>query len=153
MTTIAANRKMMACDSRVICGEAYSPGQKVYTEFPGGKLVGVAGEGRAMGLFLRWMKEGEPEAMPELGEDSGSFNALVLKPEGLFTYDSSFWPDPVYRDYHAIGTGTQSALTAMFLGLDPYHAVITACEFDPNSGLPARSFLLDDVLPKRKGKR
>ncbi len=155
MTTIVCNTDSMASDSKVVDGDAYYPGQKIYQLC--GCLVGIAGEGRAMSQFLRWFEEGQPEAIPELSKRDGSVRALVLTPDHkIYTYDESFFKEPVYREYHAIGTGAHGALVAIKYGASPREAVEAACEVDNNSGLcdlPPPIFYIADVPKPTRRKR
>jgi len=148
VTTIAANLEQMSADSKVVVGDSHYPAAKIF-RFPG-MIVGVSGEGRAMGDFLRWVKEGLPETIPNIEEHQGSFRALVLTPDGLFEYDESFWPEKVNRNFAAIGTGAHAALAAMMLGQSTENAVAIACQIDNNTGGPVDTLKLAESKRKRK---
>lgn len=151
MTTIAANLTMMAADSRVVHGDTHFPGQKLY-RIPDG-ILGIAGSGKAMEQFLRWIMAGEnPDKVPDAKDVDGSFSAMILRPGLLYVYLDDYWPEPVNRDYHAIGTGGGPALMALRLGHSPIEAVTLAWEVDSNSGGPAVAMQLGEVTAKRKRK-
>ncbi len=149
MTTIACTRDTMACDSRVIVGDVTHPGQKVWLAH--GMIIGVAGEGRAMSVTLRWLLAGKPTPIPD--QEKGSFSGLILTKEGIFVCDETCFIEPVKRSFHAVGTGAGPAIAAMMRGAKAQEAVQIACDVDSNSGGPVRVYKLSDVpQPKRKRK-
>ena len=159
MTTIICDLERMVCDSRVVDGDLHYPGQKVYPLR--GWLVGVAGEGRAMALFIRWFEAGCLEPAPELTKRDGTLRALVLGADGIAVYDEGFAREPVKRGYHAVGTGASAAIGAL-MGAERGGNTITledaveiACDLDNNSGLPVTSYRLADypATPVRKKRK
>lgn len=137
MTTIAANRKMMAADSKCSAGGQYFLTRKI--ERVGDALIGCCGSAADCAKFFAWY--GKNESVPEITQ--GEFNALVLTPRGLFLYESDCSPMEVKDKYYAIGSGAQGALVAMDKGDDPEAAVAAASKRDLFSGGPV------DVLTLR----
>jgi hypothetical protein len=141
----------MACDSRVTVGDVTHPGQKVWV-MPG-MIIGVCGEGRSMTTVLRWLLEGQPKTLPEATK--GSFGALILTRDGLFTCDESCFVEPVKRAFHAVGQGAGPAIAAMLCGKGAAEAVEIACQVDSATGGPVRVYRLSDApraTPKRQRK-
>lgn len=134
MTTIAANQKVMAADTRTVTGETWFRTSKIVRV--GRSVVGVAGDSSAIEKFLRWYIGGRKKRERPEFRDSESFAALILDSRGMWHCDESLAFDRVNDDYFAIGTGAIAALVAMDLGLDPVAAVEAACRRDANSGLP-----------------
>jgi ATP-dependent protease HslVU (ClpYQ) peptidase subunit len=155
MTTVAANRHMMAADSRVVDDDTgiHYTGQKIYTI--GHAFIGVAGDNVSIELFLAWLRAGHPEKKPEFSNDNEdqSLRALVLDASGLYLYDESCVAQPL--DRIAIGSGGAAALGAMMAGKNPAEAVEIACDIDKNTGRPVVVVTLDDLprAPQRKGRR
>jgi len=150
ITTIAANKTCMACDSGVICDETFFQGRpKVFTI--GESLVGAAGEVTAINKFLRWMEAGGDDSKrPKFSKDE-TLRALILNPTGLFQCEDGLEFDQVFSPYFAIGSGEQIALTAMDCGKDPAGAVEAACIRDPNNTKgPVHVFYLKDLPKKAK---
>lgn len=134
MTTIAANQKVMAADTRTVTGETWFRTSKIVRV--GRSVVGVAGDSSAIEKFFRWYIGGRKKRERPEFRDSESFAALILDSRGMWHCDESLAFDRIYDDYFAIGTGAVAALVAMDLGLDPVAAVEAACRRDANSGLP-----------------
>lgn len=135
MTVVVASRETgeMAADTQWTVHGAKMRAKKVY-RVARGALIGIAGEVASGLLFVRWYERGCPEdAVPELNEE---FGALVLDRNGLFQYDDSCFPMPVYGEFWAIGAGTPYALAAMHLGKSPLEAARVACDLDESCGLP-----------------
>lgn len=133
MTTIAANKHMMAADSLCDDGGLASKGVKLFEV--DGDILGIAGTlGQGM-KFVNWYKNKEGEH-PDLDETT----VLILHKDGsLETWDGSGVGIPVLEKFYAIGSGSQFAIMAMHLGKTPEEAVKLTCKFDTGSGLPVKS--------------
>lgn len=149
MTTIAATRKMMAADSRVIVDESsyLSPKLVVFSD----AIVGAAGDTEACHLFFEWWQNRETaELVIPKGLD---VEALVLTKEGLYRYGKHFQPDVIMDGVMAIGSGQAIALASMDTMIhlniepDPRIAVEIACKRNPGSGLPV-DFMTTDQIKK-----
>ena len=140
MTTIAANRRMMAGDQRVTDGDRSFRTRKIRRI--GDAIVGAAGTGPAIGKFFQWLADGQQDDPPKMVKDD-ELDALVLTPAGLFCYGTDCTAEEVLDDFYAVGTGAQAALAAMHLGCDPARAVAIACAVDNATGGPVDSLTLD----------
>lgn len=142
MTTIACNRKGMACDSRIVSAGPISNGPKV--EKINGVIWGGAGDAEGIEMFLMWAREGfSKETRPVFPpEDRPEFQMLELNKQGLRIWFSRLVPIPIDEDYYAIGSGSMAAMTALYLGKHPKKAVECAAKFDENTGGIVRWFTL-----------
>lgn len=133
MTTVAANRTMMASDSLINDGNNLcDTHQKIWRI--GDELIGLAG-GLTHGLlFIDWYTRGrDSDNKPQLDDE---FEALVLSKDGLFSYYNTLVPVEINASYWAIGSGAPIAMGAMFMGASPASAVQAACMFDLYTDTP-----------------
>ena len=143
MTTIAANRKEMAGDSRCTDGDTSFRTRKLWRF--GDVIVGAAGNNAGIAKFRDWIKEGDPDMEPpKFGKDD-ELQALVLTPAGIFSYGKDCMPDEILDDFYAVGTGAHAALAAMHLGCSPTDAVAVACKVDNGTGEPVQTMRLADA--------
>ena len=140
MTTIAANRHMMAGDQKVTDSDRSFRTRKVRRI--GEAIVGAAGSGPAISKFFAWLTNGQQDDPPKMGKDD-ELDALVLTPGGLFCYGTDCTPEEILDEFYAVGTGAQAALAAMHLGCDPARAVTIACAVDNSTGGPVDALTLD----------
>lgn len=141
MTSIAANRREMAFDSRESDedGHYWRTSPKVLQI--GLALVGCSGDSNQICKFLDWFTDQKQER-PELDD----MHALALDRDGLWYYVDSTYRSLIKEGFFAIGTGGKFAMGAMAKGASPREAVKTALRFDSNSGPP----VLVLRLPRRK---
>ena len=147
MTCIAANRKEMAGESQVGFGAAFYRARKLHRI--GDAIVGVAGDAGHTTKFLAWFRRECPA--DEVGmtlDDEHQFNALVLRPSGLWFYSDCTEPDFVRDQFTAIGAGAEFAIAAMALGKSPREAVALACKLSPSCSPPIDV----ECLHSKKGK-
>ena len=140
MTTIAANREMMAADSLTTIDDTrfQISKRKLHRLHQGlgnpEHLVAASGQTRHIQRFIEWYSRFRPvDERPDLDED---FAALALTPEGLYYYDGGAYPFKVEGKYWAIGSGAEFALGAMAAGANPEQAVHAALRFDVGTGPP-----------------
>lgn len=139
MSVVVYRNGVMAADSRAYGGRGQcSPGTKVKAHrLEDGTRVGVvsACPGQPE-KFVAWLRAGG--VAEEWSGDKPDLRALVVRPNGdVFLYEDSPWPSgPIRCDYYAIGSGSDFALGAIFMGADAVEAVRAACLFDTNSGGP-----------------
>jgi hypothetical protein len=148
VTTIAANRKTMAADTRVIgAGPMYHTNKIFHI---GDALVGVAGAVGHTTKFLAWFRKECPqdEVAMNFSEDDPGFAALVLRPSGLFYYADCCEPDRLHEKHFAIGTGGGYAVVAMDNGKTPAQAVRCAMKYDEGTGGKVTELHLSE--PKQK---
>lgn len=140
MTTIAANRHMLATDSQLTRedGPIASYKDKKLTRFSNGDVAGTMGRDSECIAFERWYENGcDPENDLELGEEQ--FAAIVLTSKGaLFKYFHDLTPIPVYDEYIAIGDGDAVAYGAMDAGATPEEALEIACDRNIYTGRPVQ---------------
>jgi 20S proteasome alpha/beta subunit len=138
MTTIAANREMMAADRRVTDGDTHFPARKIWRI--GDAIVGAAGDVGGIQKFVSYLEKiGKSRRkvvpLPEFGKKE-AFEAIVLTPEGLFAYDQACRPQEIEAEFYAMGSGKQAALAALHMGANPTQAVEIACLVDNSSDGP-----------------
>lgn len=148
MTTIAANLKEMAGDSKVTVGAIAYHADKVYRI--GDSIIGVCGDANNTTKFLAWFrKECPSDEVAMTLDDDHEFGALVLNQRGLFYYSDCVEPDRLQDKYFAIGAGADIALTAMHLGKSPTEAVQLACKLNVHSGPPVKTLILHTAKKAR----
>jgi len=139
VTVVVASRREMAADTQWTVHGAVMRAKKIYRVR--GALIGISGDVASGLLFVRWYERGCPEdGVPDLHEE---FGALVLDQAGIFQYDDSCFPMPVFGDFWAIGSGTPYALAAMHLEKTPEEAAHVACALDESCGAPVEVYALD----------
>lgn len=144
MTTIAANREAIACDSRFSddWGSLTVPSK---LSVVGHTILGMAGDASAMAKFWHWLRAGGKRRRPRFTR-AEEIEALLLTPGGLVYYDSSCEPIPLAQPFAAIGSGGYAALGAMYAGRGPLGAVRIACKIDKHSAPPVRVLRLRDIV-------
>lgn len=147
MTTIAANLECMAADTRIV-GDVISRSSKMRRY--GNRIFGCAGDMALITLFWEWAAAGFPKKKkPPLPE--GSFDAIELDAEGIWSWDRSLCRYRQNDKFHAIGTGAMAAKAAIFMGKSPEDSIGVAAEFDENTGGPVEvEYLLPPALTRKK---
>lgn len=145
MTTIAANREMIVCDSLVTCeGLLNYTTTKLYRI--GGSIFGASGDTDAIAQFMRWVKsDRSADALPDFDDDA-DLAVLELRPDGIWLWDTGLFPDRIEdaEQNYAVGSGDKVALYCMrVLGMSPTEAVVEVCKIDTHSGPPVRWMKLD----------
>jgi hypothetical protein len=141
VTTLACNRREMACDSRTSYGDGEFTVCDDKIERIGDSLIGCAGNVESIFKFLSWFKNQERER-PEFSE-SDSFSAIVLNKRGMYWFCNTTYPSKVCEPFFALGSGSMAAKAAMLCGKTPTEAVGIAIKCDKNSGGPVRTFTLE----------
>jgi len=154
MTTVAANREMMAADSHVDFGGIGYKSPKIFRI--GTSLFGLAGDNYG-NVFIEWAESGfkvkqKPNWGPKDLEDV-EFLALELSPTGIWIWDKYLIRIKIKDDNYAIGSGSGAALVFMRkMGLTPEQAVKECCEFDDYTKPPVDVFYLKEQdEPKTSG--
>jgi hypothetical protein len=135
MTTIAANRREMCADSCVSWDSSFVLADDKIQAI-NGQLVGCAGHSPSIDKFIHWMKNPVAEHPDFDADDEKSFDALMLNDKGLWLFSNSCTPARLLNGYFAIGSGGQSATTAMMCGKAPRTEVEMACLVDKNTKGP-----------------
>lgn len=148
MTTIAANRKVMAADSRITGGIPICYCDKIFRIRD--SLVGVCGDNAFTTKWLEWFRREMPpvESLMDIEEEK-EFLALELNANGLWLYTNTCEPDGLHDKFYSIGSGAMSAMAAMHLGKSPADAVRVAALYDEGTGGRVKELT---VLPPRKEK-
>lgn len=146
MTTIAVNRKEMACDSRVSWDSEFGVvSDKV--QRVGDVLVGLSGIHNECAKFMAWFRtKGEA---PEFDAEKG-FEAVVLSSTGIDIYINGIYPLRLADPFYCTGSGGLAARGAMYCGKTPAEAVAIAIKCDKNSGPPVRTYKLECPRPRPK---
>lgn len=140
MTTIAWDGKKMAHDTLRTDGwglKQYEPCKVME-----GKdfLLGGAGDWASILKFQQRVAEMTATQILNLGypdykKDENDPSLLLVTRFGVFTHGASMWMR-VSRPFHAIGSGRDYALMAMYLGKTAEEAVDLTREFDNDTGAP-----------------
>ena len=136
MTTIAASRLHgeMAADTQMNLGCSIFHCKKIFATDHG--LVGAAGSSIDCSKFLQWVERGmDEESRPSIDGEDG-FQAIVLRHGAIFMFERDCFPMRIERDFHAIGSGGDAALAAMFCGKTPKRAVEIASKCNNQTGGP-----------------
>lgn len=136
MTTIAANRKVMACDGRITGDVLY---HAVKIKRIGGSLYGVAGDWEICTQFFEWLETDRKEK-PALNE--GAFEAIELNKTGLYQWLRGCFRIPILDRFYACGSGAQGAMCLMSKGYSPLEAIRCVAEFDETTGPPFKEYSL-----------
>lgn len=145
MTTIAANRTMMAADSFVTDGNRTVKMLKKH-----GIIVGYAGDFFYANALAAWVLGGREGPLPPAPDEKWSDEAdkpgdtalLILRKTGLSLMDGRGTEVALDGDYAAIGTGAEIALGALWAGKTPAEAVEAAATHDSNTKLPVHTLHL-----------
>lgn len=136
MTTIAWDGKILAADT-VCNGPFLSHTKKIFrinTEI----LIGVSGPIKTVLRAVEWSKNGFNEnEWPFSGEDNEPYILKIeytKKQTKIFEYELCPFPTFVHNEFYAIGSGAQSALAAMCLGVKAPEAIKIASIFDVYTG-------------------
>lgn len=130
MTTILADAKrgIMVTDSRCTAESEWFPMTKVFRVRD--ELIGLAGNVKDAVAWLNWYSEGKKGNRPK----GDTFNALILRSEGLYAVSSDSFEMLIERGFYGIGSGGGIAVGAFMAGADAKKAVEIACRIDANSG-------------------
>lgn len=138
MTTIAANLKQISSDTFVHNQVAGYRTSKLLRVSNG--IVAVCGASYLCAQFLQWCARGNPQTVQR--RDNDHFEALFLTHSGLYVYYDSLDGEHVDAQYHAIGSGRQYALGALYGGASTQRAVECASQFDPFTKQPVETLKL-----------
>lgn len=152
MTTIACRDGVLAGDSRVTDGGEEGPSVhsntvKVFRIKSGphkGHIVGITGTFSAGLMFVRWYEDSGAEPPPEAdSEDSDNeFEALILRPDGVFMADNNCELMRVVDPFVATGSGGAAATAAMHCGKSAVEAIEIAALCDLRTGGPVIAYSL-----------
>ena len=139
MTTIAWDGERMAADT-LAGGRFRAYKSKISrVEMPDGSvcLVGAAGDSYACAEHVEWLRRGAiPSEFPVALRDEScpSFLLVVTQDRQVCRYERGPYPVKVRAGPHALGSGCEFAMAAMFLGKTAPEAVAVAAHFDSDTG-------------------
>lgn len=143
MTTIAWDGKTLVGDT---LGVSYNLKRQVVKvwRLDDGRLYGASGEYQSVLAVKAWLEAGELEdKKPNLDDFSG----LLIDHKGqCFRLEDQLIYMPIAEQYHAVGTGRDFAMAAMFLGASAMNAVLVASHFDVYTDTPFTTVALNGTF-------
>jgi hypothetical protein len=140
MTTIVYRDGIMAADSWMHSGrDARRPDRvRKIIRLPHGGLFAGAGDAGIFNALERWCREANFEANPDMQQppppEIPECDAWWVQPDGAWWYFTGKGYRLVDAPFGAIGSGTEAALAACYMGASAEEAVRIACLIDPFSG-------------------
>ncbi len=135
MTTIAWDGETLAADKQMTVGSLTMVSQKIIKH--GSQLIGKAGAAELTECMLQWYLRGrDVDKFPDLKKDGRSGTLLIIYLDGNIEKYSHQSPYPIKLPPQkiSIGSGSEIAMTAMYLGRSAVSAVEIASELDPHTG-------------------
>lgn len=148
LTTIACNKKAIACDLQVSWngGYKYRVSTKIFgldknKYIPEPFYVGYAGQVADAQRMIEWLRNPDEVRRPRKFE--GSLLVLTEKSRIIQIYhpDPDAWIE-VNEPFFSIGSGANFAQAAMLVGATPKDAVLAASKLDPHTGMGVKTFEL-----------
>jgi len=154
MTTILYDvfEQVMYADTRAYGGGSAPIGQKekIY-RLASGALLGVSSANVGLPAEMaRWIDAGGDLANPPRVAGELKIDAILVLPDGeVYRYGGGSFMStgPIKARWHAVGTGAEYALGAVYAGVAPMKAMNVAVELDIWSGKPIVTVALQ---PDRK---
>jgi len=146
MTCIAYQNGTMAADKQATVANMARTVTKIFKN--NGWLYGFSGDGARCMEMMEWLTSGhDPERLPKFQRDPETcVIVLAVNPEGVIhIFEASHQPNIVEEDYHAIGSGRDYAMAAMYLGHGPVVGVAVASHFDCTCGRGVDVLRLDSL--------
>lgn len=141
MTTIAANKYVMASDTRMTEeGGPYTNVDKIYRV--GNSILGFCGDAMMARYFVEWFRSPKRnpamlhKAIDEL-EYRSAIAVMELNPGGIFLWDGWGVPIKIRDPFYAIGSGSPAALAELKRNRKrtaPIDAIRAAMSVDENTG-------------------
>jgi len=135
MTVIAWDGKTIAADRQ--CSNA---GMKWATtklfRLRNGEVCGICGDWSHGMQVMAWYEDGaEPASFPDCRSDEDWARLVLLRADGLWTYERTPYPLRIEGCFMAFGAGADFAMGAMAMGADARRAVEVANQFSTGCGL------------------
>ena len=127
MSTICWDGKTLAAD-RMCCASFKARTTKVW-RLANGALFGGAGVMEHVLVARAWLEEGGDK--PENLDD---FCGILVESGKSYRLEGRLIRERIVERYHAVGSGSPFAITAMHLGKTAREAVLIAARFDPRTG-------------------
>lgn len=133
MTVICWDGKTLAADKRVSFGTSISTTTKIHRI--DGMLVGFSGNATQGAACVQWVRGGMDRSNYPCSQNEDLCSLLVILPDGAIHYYSKT-PDPLVIEDNtfAIGSGSEYADAAMYLGKTAREAVEVAIALDSGCG-------------------
>jgi hypothetical protein len=128
MTCIAYDGETLAAD-RQCCGVFKTRARKVW-RLSNGALFGGAGVFEQVLAVREWLQD-ETKPKPDGLND---FTGLLIEAGRIYRLEEKLIRDRIRERYHAVGSGSPFAVTALYLGKTAREAVTIASRFDPRTG-------------------
>jgi ATP-dependent protease HslVU (ClpYQ) peptidase subunit len=97
---------------------------------------------------VQWLLDGQVEEDRPALDDGIEFSAIRLVSDGILLYAQDTRGPTHTQDAFAVGSGSDFALAAMYLGATAEEAVELACELDIYCSLPVVSFKYESIDEK-----
>jgi len=144
MTTIAWDGKTLAADKRATHGGLIFTVTKIFRIR--GYLVGASGDFDRIMETIAWFSDGaDPAKVPPHSRSNDEYvGMLVIGPGGLIEkYERGPLPYRIESKLHAIGSGRDFAMAAMYLGKTAIEAVEVATALDTGTGNGVDTLMLE----------
>lgn len=129
MTTIAWDGKILAGDT--LCNASFCREVTKIFKIDKDTLFGGSGFHEDCLRAVMWLRNPEGEK-PELDPDN--FAGILVQKGKAFRLESNLIEMPIKESAHAVGSGADCAMVAMYLGKSAIEAVKIAAIFDINTG-------------------
>lgn len=124
MTTIAWDGKILAGDTKITGNTFFRAGTKVF-KISENTYFGGSGDREDCLSVAEWLK-GNIKEEPKLDP---SFAGILVEDGIAYRIESNLRKDKL-NTYHAVGSGSQGAMVAMYLGCDAIKAIRVMSEID-----------------------
>lgn len=128
MTTIAWDGKTLAADTLAVSGGGLKRTAEKIFRLTDGRLYGGSGEYQEVLLVRDWLNGG---TKPDKLDD---FSGLLIDGTRSYRIESKCVLMPIAESFHAVGSGRDFALSAMYIGRSAREAVELAMRFDAWTG-------------------
>lgn len=134
MTVIAFDGRILAADRMIVDGYAKQSGTKIHRV--NGELFGYSGCMSTGMARMEWVRAGmDPATYPKVPEDEFGRLLRIAADGQIMLYTVNGFPMRYESRFYAIGSGSDFALAAMFLGHSAERAVYVASELSSECGM------------------
>lgn len=136
MSTIAWDGVTLAGDKQSSNGYSISTVRKVFKLKNGMGLIGMCGKLDQMPILLDWFENGcVAESWPAFQRREDQCVILHITPDGkCYRFNSCEIGYEIEDKFIAIGSGSDFAIAALYLGENAVDAVKVAAKFNPSTG-------------------
>jgi hypothetical protein len=128
MTTVCWDGQTLAADRQ--CCASYKTRARKLWRLADGRLFGGAGIFEQVLAVRDWLED-ESKPKPDGLTD---FCGILVQDRVVYRLEEKLIRDRVRERYHAVGSGSPFAITALHLGKTAREAVAIASRFDPRTG-------------------